>query len=153
MEKKKTFTTRSKEETLRYGERLGENIHRPVTVLMYGDLGAGKTTFTQGLAKGLGITRVITSPTFTIMKMYRSRVPLVHIDAYRLEGVSQDLGFEEYLEEPDGVTVVEWPMFIEEYLPENALEITVTADEEGTRTWSVNAKGEAEEHLLKEWLG
>ena len=67
--------------------------------------------------------------------------------------VSQDLGFEEYLEEPDGVTVVEWPMFIEEYLPENALEITVTADEEGTRTWSVNAKGEAEEHLLKEWLG
>ena len=153
MEKKKTFTTRSKEETLRYGERLGEKIHRPVTVLMYGDLGAGKTTFTQGLAKGMGITRVITSPTFTIMKMYRGRVPLVHIDAYRLEGVSQDLGFEEYLEEPDGVTVVEWPMFIEEYLPENALEITVTADEEGTRTWSVNAKGEAEEHLLKEWLG
>ena len=153
MEKKKTFTTRSKEETLRYGERLGEKIHRPVTVLMYGDLGAGKTTFTQGLAKGLGITRVITSPTFTIMKMYRGRVPLVHIDAYRLEGVSQDLGFEEYLEEPDGVTVVEWPMFIEEYLPENALEITVTADEEGTRTWSVNAMGEAEEHLLKEWLG
>ena len=107
MEKKKTFTTRSKEETLRYGERLGEKIHRPVTVLMYGDLGAGKTTFTQGLAKGLGITRVITSPTFTIMKMYRGRVPLVHIDAYRLEGVSQDLGFEEYLEEPDGVTVVD----------------------------------------------
>ena len=58
MEKKKTFTTRSKEETLRYGERLGEKIHRPVTVLMYGDLGAGKTTFTQGLAKGLGISTV-----------------------------------------------------------------------------------------------
>lgn len=152
METKKTFITKTREETLRYAQRLGELIESPVTILMYGDLGAGKTTFTQGLAKGLGVARNITSPTFTILKIYKGRLPLYHIDAYRLEGLSQDLGFEEYLYESDGVTVVEWPMFVEDLLPEHAVKLNITTNENGERVFTAEAAGRKEEKILEDWL-
>ncbi|MBR3349221.1 MAG: tRNA (adenosine(37)-N6)-threonylcarbamoyltransferase complex ATPase subunit type 1 TsaE, partial [Solobacterium sp.] len=78
--------TDSIEETHALGRRIGESVSENMVILLSGDLGAGKTTLTQGIAKGLGVKRTVTSPTFTILKIYRGRMPLYHIDAYRLEG-------------------------------------------------------------------
>ncbi len=90
-----------------------------------GDLGAGKTTFTQFLGKALGINDTINSPTFTIMKIYEEgRVPLYHIDAYRLEGIGADYELEEYID-GDGLCVVEWHSRIEEIMPETFLSFTI----------------------------
>lgn len=150
---KAVFTTDSKEETREKGEALGRLVKRPLAILLYGDLGAGKTTFTQGLAKGLGVSRRVTSPTFNILKIYKGRMPLYHIDAYRLEGVRQDLGLEEYLEDSDGVTVVEWPMYIQYVLPDCYLRIELRILENGAREFAVESAGEKEEELEREWLG
>ena len=80
-------------------------------------MGAGKTTFTKGLAEGLGNHRNVNSPTFTIIKEYQGRLPLYHMDVYRVEDSFEDLGFEEYFK-GGGVTVVEWAHLIEDQLPE-----------------------------------
>ena len=97
-------------------------------ILLKGDLGAGKTTWTQGLAKGLGVIEEVTSPTFVIISEYHSgRLPLYHIDAYRLEdpAEAENLGLPE-LFEGGGVTVVEWPERLEGYLPKDALILTLS---------------------------
>ena len=93
-------------------------------ILLEGDLGAGKTTFTKGLATGLGIKRVIKSPTYTIIREYLDgRLPLYHMDVYRLEETGgMDLGLEEYFE-GEGVSIVEWAKFIPEDLPTEYLQI------------------------------
>ena len=99
--------TKNRAETHLLGEELGKHAKENMVFLLSGDLGAGKTTLTQGIAKGLGIQRNVTSPTFTIQKLYRGgRILLNHIDAYRLEGLDQDLGFEEYMYD-GGLTVIE----------------------------------------------
>ena len=89
----KVFTTNSYEETQEIAYKLGLLIDQPVLILLDGDLGSGKTTFTQGLAKGLEIKKTISSPTFTIMKNYMGRLALNHIDAYLLESLHKDFGF------------------------------------------------------------
>ena len=114
--------TKIRKETQDLAYRLGEIVEANTLITLSGDLGAGKTTFTQGLARGLGIDKKVTSPTFTIMKEYKGRLPLYHIDAYRLENITQDLGFDEYIES-DGVCVIEWANFIEYVLPEELLNI------------------------------
>lgn len=150
--KERTVKTNSKQETQALAFRLGEKIQEPVTILLRGDLGAGKTTFTQGLAKGLGITKTVNSPTFNILKLYKGRLPLCHIDAYRLEGIHQDLGFEEYLIDGDGVCVVEWPMYISELLPKEYLDIEILNEPEDVRNIKIQAFGVKEEQVLEEWL-
>ena len=85
---------------------------------------AGKTTLTQSIAKGLGITKTVSSPTFTICKIYHGRLPLYHFDAYRLEGSDEELGFEEMIE-GDGLAVIEWPQYIESMIPEDVLNISI----------------------------
>ena len=97
-----------------------------------GDLGAGKTTFTKGIGQGLEITKVINSPTFTILKQYQGRLNLSHFDAYRLEGQDDDLGFEEIFDSDD-VCVVEWANFIEDILPVERLTIEIKKIDENTR--------------------
>ena len=114
-----------------------------------GFLGAGKTTFTQGLARGLGIEKKVTSPTFTIMKEYRGRLPLYHIDAYRLENITQDLGFDEYIDS-DGVCVIEWADFIRYVLPEELLNIEFTINDDDSRTLKLKAYGERYEEVIAE---
>ncbi|MBU8908568.1 tRNA (adenosine(37)-N6)-threonylcarbamoyltransferase complex ATPase subunit type 1 TsaE [Desertibacillus haloalkaliphilus] len=121
---KLTIETNSPEETLTLAERLAGLLAPGDVLTLEGDLGAGKTSFTKGLAKGLGIKRVVNSPTFTIIKEYKGRLPLYHMDVYRLEGSDEDLGFEEYFH-GEGVTVVEWASLIEEQLPENRLAIEI----------------------------
>lgn len=140
------------EETQRLAERLGERLQPGDVLTLEGDLGAGKTTFTKGLGKGLGVKRTINSPTFTIMKEYQGRIPFYHMDVYRLEESDEDLGFEEYFE-GDGVTVVEWAQFIEEFLPEERLDVTIRYLDDSTRVFTFEAGSDHFETLCKEILG
>ncbi|WP_313352485.1 tRNA (adenosine(37)-N6)-threonylcarbamoyltransferase complex ATPase subunit type 1 TsaE, partial [Exiguobacterium sp.] len=94
----------SLEETTALALELGRRAEAGMVITLDGDLGAGKTTFTQSFAKGLGVTRHVNSPTFTIMKVYTGRLPLYHMDVYRLEGSGDDIGLEEYLN-GEGVAV------------------------------------------------
>ncbi|MBQ1522708.1 MAG: tRNA (adenosine(37)-N6)-threonylcarbamoyltransferase complex ATPase subunit type 1 TsaE [Erysipelotrichaceae bacterium] len=141
--------TKTRKETQDLAYRLGEIVEANTLITLSGDLGAGKTTFTQGLARGLGIDKKVTSPTFTIMKEYKGRLPLYHIDAYRLENITQDLGFDEYIES-DGVCVIEWANFIEYVLPEELLNIEFTINDDDSRTLKFKAYGERYEEVIAE---
>ena len=142
--------TENREETHRLGELLGRHAQENMVFLLSGDLGAGKTTLTQGIAKGLGITKNVTSPTFTIQKLYRgSRLVLNHIDAYRLEGLSQDLGFEEYMND-GGLTVIEWAQFAPQLIPEHHLSVSIHLLQQDEREFRFEASGEEYERLLEE---
>jgi tRNA threonylcarbamoyladenosine biosynthesis protein TsaE len=105
--------TASADETEALGRKLGELLIAGDVVLLHGDLGAGKTTLTRGIAAGLGIVETIQSPTFALVSEHRadSGLRLFHIDLYRLDSDDElaSFGFEEYLAPPDGVTVIEWP--------------------------------------------
>ena len=120
------WTTASTEETMLFAEALAKQLEPGTTLTLEGDLGAGKTTFTKGLAKGLGVKRVVNSPTFTIIKEYVGEAyPLYHMDVYRLDEESEeDLGFDDYFF-GDGVTVVEWASRIQDSLPPDRLEIVI----------------------------
>ena len=121
----------SVEETQKIAEKLGQLVEPNMILLLDGDLGAGKTTFAKGLAVGLGIMRNVKSPTFPIVREYREgRLPLFHMDVYRLEGMGgADLGLDEYFNS-DGVSVVEWSEFIQDELPDDSLRITLLKDED-----------------------
>ncbi|MBO1002745.1 tRNA (adenosine(37)-N6)-threonylcarbamoyltransferase complex ATPase subunit type 1 TsaE [Pseudogracilibacillus auburnensis] len=119
------IVTHSEKETMTIAETIANLLQRGDVLTLDGNLGTGKTTFTKGLAKGLQIKRAVTSPTFTIVKEYTGTLPLYHMDAYRLENSDEDIGFDEYFY-GNGICVVEWAQFIEEYLPENRLQITLT---------------------------
>lgn len=145
----KSFST---DETQAFAEKLGQRLQPGDLLTLEGDLGAGKTTFTKGLGKGLGVKRTINSPTFTIMKEYQGRVPFYHMDVYRLEESDEDLGFDEYFE-GDGVTVVEWAQFIDDFLPQERLEITIRYKDDSTRLFVLKATSAHFEQLCKEILG
>ena len=137
------------EQTKDFAKRLAGLLKPGDVIALEGDLGAGKTTFTQGLAKGLEITRNVNSPTFTIIKEYQGRLPLYHMDVYRVADAFEDLGFEEYFE-GSGVTVVEWAHLIEAQLPEELLLIQLYLESDGTRRIVAEPKGERYEELCKE---
>ena len=123
---KKEFLTHRKEETQALGRLLSSSFLPGDVVLLKGDLGAGKTTFTGGVAKGLNVQEDVISPTFNIMKCYfHGRIPLYHIDAYRLENQNIELGLDEYIE-GDGVCLIEWPQYIAPLIPDEVLSITLT---------------------------
>ncbi|MCL2248832.1 MAG: tRNA (adenosine(37)-N6)-threonylcarbamoyltransferase complex ATPase subunit type 1 TsaE [Oscillospiraceae bacterium] len=105
----KNVTTNNESETIILGEKLGRLLCPGAVVALYGDLGAGKTAFTRGLAEGLGIKMAVSSPTFTIVNEYPGKIPLFHFDMYRLESESElfDIGWDDYLER-GGVCSVEW---------------------------------------------
>ena len=139
--------TDSPQKTKALAEMIGRAVSAGTLITLSGDLGAGKTTFTQGLAKGLDIDRKVTSPTFTIMKEYKGRLPLYHIDAYRLENITQDLGFEDYID-GDGVCVIEWANFIEYVLPDQLLNIEFTINDDDSRTLTLQGHGEKYEEVI-----
>lgn len=118
------------EETKQIAKAFADNIENNDVLLLRGDLGAGKTTFTQALGQLLGVKRRMTSPTFNIIKSYQvGSLNIHHMDCYRLEFSDEDLGFDEYF--GNGIVIVEWPDFIEEYLPEDVINITITHDDDG----------------------
>ena len=116
------FSVSNAELTQKIAEKLAKALHAGDVILLDGDLGAGKTTFTKGLARGLGIRKNVKSPTFTLIREYHEgRLPLYHMDVYRLEETGgDDLGLEEYFN-GDGVSVVEWSQFVEDDLPKDAV--------------------------------
>ena len=125
--------TRSEEETIKVAEELARRLDRGYLLLLSGELGAGKTRFVQGVAKGLGISDAVTSPTFTIVNEYRGRLPLFHIDLYRLERFpEEDIDLDEMLEK--GVAAVEWwekdKNFFEQYGPRVTVSIRVVSESE-----------------------
>lgn len=136
----KVIKTNSREETQALAYKLGASLNKGITILLIGDLGAGKTTFVQGLAKGLDVKSKVNSPTFVIMKEYQGRIPLIHIDAYRLEGIDQDLGFDDYSED-EVVKVIEWPQYLIDNLQDFNTIKFVRLDE-NTRTLTFNFKDE-----------
>ena len=144
------FTTNSVEETHALGRKIGELAKEGFVVLLDGDLGAGKTTLTQGIAKSLGVENNVTSPTFTIQKIYDGRMKLYHFDAYRLEGLSQDLGFEEFIDGDDGLVVIEWGKFIPHLIPKEYLSISISLLDEDTREFTIKANGEKYESVVNE---
>lgn len=123
--KEQTVIIKNESETAKFGVDLGRQVCPGTVIALTGDLGAGKTTLTKAIARGLGISDMITSPTFNIVKEYDSgRLPLYHFDVYRIGDVDEmyELGYEEYFY-GNGVCVVEWADLIEELLPENAIRI------------------------------
>ena len=122
--------TRKPEETYELGRKMGGEAGPGQIVCLSGDLGVGKTVFTQGFAAGLGIEGPVNSPTFTILQQYEDgRLPLYHFDVYRIGDVSEmdEIGYE-YCFFGDGVCLIEWPGLIEEILPEKATWVTIEKD-------------------------
>lgn len=122
--------TRSPEETFHVGMRLGQEAYAGQVFTLTGDLGVGKTVFTQGLAKGLGIEEAVNSPTFTIVQEYDGgRLPFYHFDVYRIGDVEEmeEVGFDDYVM-GEGVSLIEWANLIEEILPEKRTEILIEKD-------------------------
>lgn len=130
----------SPEDTEDIGARLAEQLEPGAVVAFTGDLGAGKTAFTRGLARGLGIPDRITSPTFTIVNEYEGAIPLFHFDMYRLNGSEDlfDIGWEDYLSR-GGVCAVEWSEQVADALPEDAVTVTLSRhpDHDGWRIITV----------------
>lgn len=150
----KILYTKNETETRAVAAELAHYLEAGDVILLEGDLGAGKTTFTKGLAEGLGIKRVVKSPTYTLIREYKDgRVPLYHMDVYRLEETGgSDLGLEEYFE-GEGISVVEWATFIPEDIPEQHLEIHLEPEgsERMERKITFIPKGKRFEDLLVEW--
>ncbi|ENH96414.1 hypothetical protein J416_10946 [Gracilibacillus halophilus YIM-C55.5] len=141
--------TTTEDMTKQLGERMALLLRQGNVITLSGDLGAGKTTLTKGIGKGIGVKRTINSPTFTIVKEYMGNLPLYHMDAYRLENSDEDIGFEEYFYS-DGVTVVEWPSFIEEFLPAERLDIVMKRSGENEREIHLYPQGSDHEFICKE---
>lgn len=148
---KVNLVSNSVEETIEIAHRLGLKLFRGAVITIEGVLGAGKTHFAKGVAKGLNIDAIITSPTFVIVKFYDSgRIPFFHIDAYRLEGVGDDGSISEYINS-DGVALIEWSKFIASILPSEKLQISINIDlENGSRQIKIEATGHNYENLLKD---
>jgi len=141
--------TESMEDTMRLGEKLALLLKKGDVITLEGELGAGKTTFTKGIAKGLGVVQSLSSPTFTIIKEYKGTLPLYHMDAYRLEHSEEDLGFDEYFH-GNGVSVVEWAQFILEFLPNERLDVRIEYLNEHQRLFTLSPRGKHFENVAEE---
>ncbi len=132
---KTVYKSCSADETKAYAEKFAKSLKAGDVLCMYGDLGAGKTAFVQGLAKGLQVGSYVNSPTFTIVNEYEGTLPLYHFDVYRIADSEEmfDIGFDEYID-GYGVSVIEWAELIEDILPKNRYNITIKkTDDENTR--------------------
>ena len=136
--------THSPEETRAFGRRLAEQLRPGDVLLFYGNLGAGKSEMTRGIAEGLGVSGPVTSPSFTILNVYDDgRVPLYHFDWYRLNSEDElyEMGMDEYLG-GDGVAVVEWPTQCPEAIPDTHLAVTLKPVGESDREITLTPMGD-----------
>ncbi len=140
----------NEEETCKLGEVIASNCFEGFLLTLNGELGAGKTRLAKAIGEYLGIKQTINSPTFNILKCYYGgKFPFYHIDAYRLEGIRQDLGFEEFIE-GDGVCLVEWSAFIDYLLPKEYLDIAIYIVDENKREVVIESKGSNYDNIVKE---
>jgi len=149
---KKTYICKNKDETIALGEKLGRLLRSGDIILLYGELGSGKTVFTKGIAKGLEINEPITSPTFTLVNEHRGKIFLYHFDLYRLDDYTAlyDIGYEEYFYD-EGVCAIEWPERLGPLLPKERLEVIIQKGEkEDERVILFKDFGRRYEELLKE---
>ena len=141
----RVYQSYSAEDTFSFGVQIGESCQPGDIFLLNGDLGVGKTVFSKGIGKGLGITEPISSPTFTILQIYEEgRIPLYHFDVYRIADIEEmeEIGYEDYFY-GQGICLIEWASRIEEILPDNAVVITVEKDlEQGTDYRKITAEGQ-----------
>ncbi|MBI4328329.1 MAG: tRNA (adenosine(37)-N6)-threonylcarbamoyltransferase complex ATPase subunit type 1 TsaE [Chloroflexi bacterium] len=145
------LTTRSPEETQELGSRLGALLRGGEVILLLGDLGTGKTTFVQGLARGLGVKEYTKSPSFVLVNEYQGRVPLYHIDFYRIEGGAEawDLGLEDYVQGP-GVCAIEWAERGMSALPPERMIVRLRRISEDQREITLEPHGTRYERLVAE---
>lgn len=143
------MTTKSAEETQALAQRLGSACLGGEVLLLSGPLGAGKTAFTQGLARGLGVTEYVHSPTFTLVNQYEGRLTLYHLDLYRIDSLAEavDLGLDDYLY-TGGVAAIEWAEKALEALPAERLQILFSQVGATERRLQLNASGAVHERLV-----
>ena len=129
-----TFCTKSADETIQLGQKIGSLLKKGDIIAMQGTLAAGKTTITKGIAQALGITDTITSPTFCLISEYYGKMPLYHFDVYRLEGTEDfiNLGADDMLY-GDGVSIIEWSEKIMDELPSRTIILRLIPQEDGSR--------------------
>lgn len=146
---KKTYITNSVLETMTLAENFAKELDKGTIITLDGQLASGKTTFTKGFGLGLNISDPINSPTFTISKIYDGDYTLVHIDAYRLEGIDQELGFEDFFDE-DHMVIIEWPTYIAHVLPKERIDVSFKVIGENSReiTFTTDSKNIRLENLL-----
>lgn len=144
----KKLIINSPEEMIVFGTKLGEEIKPNMIITLLGDLGAGKTTMTKGIGKGLGVKSIINSPTFTIMKIHQGKMNLYHMDVYRLDNSTGDDYLEEYFY-MDGVCVIEWADNLSDIIPNERLEIYIKNISDTQRELTIIAKGEEYEKLVE----
>lgn len=140
----------NEEELINWGQRLGSLLQEQDVLILTGDLGAGKTTFTKGLAQGLGIKQMIKSPTYTIVREYEGRLPLYHLDVYRIGEDPDSIDLDDFLF-GEGVTVIEWGELLAESLPDDYLKLTLLKKEDG-RELVFESQGRRSQELLEELL-
>jgi tRNA threonylcarbamoyladenosine biosynthesis protein TsaE len=126
--------TKDEKGTYELGVKIGKHLKNGDVLSINGELGAGKTHMTKGIAKGLDVDDYITSPSFTILNVYEGRIPLFHFDVYRIDDIREmyDIGFDEYLY-GDGVCVVEWGTIVSELLPDDTIKIYINKLDDNTR--------------------
>ncbi len=138
------YTSHSPEDTEKIAAEFARTLRPNDVVAMYGDLGAGKTAFAKGVARALGVTAYVTSPTFTIVNEYKGNMPFYHFDAYRIGSSEEmyDIGFEDYIY-AGGVSLIEWSELIEDILPDKRYRVTIekSQTDDNTRTITIERQG------------
>ena len=146
-------TSFSLDETQAIGQKIGKIVVAGTLITLYGSLGSGKTSFVQGLARGLGVPTeyYITSPTYTLINDYPGRCRLYHVDLYRIDGIdeAEDIGLYEVME-ADGITAIEWADRIEKDLPQDRVRLEFETKSDDSRVITLQAQGEKEIKLLNQ---
>lgn len=146
------YVAKNESDTLYLAQNIESEKFPGMIICLNGELGSGKTIFAKGIAKALGIKEEITSPTFSIIKeYYEGETPFFHMDVYRLEEESQNIGIEEYFYK-DGLTVIEWAEIISDKLPEERLDITIKIIDENKRLFIFEPHGILYEEVLSSVL-
>ena len=141
-------TSRCESDTIELAQNIESEKFSNMVICLDGELGSGKTIFTKGFADAMGIDENITSPTFTIIKEYDGELPLYHMDVYRLEGVTDGIGIEDYFSK-NGVVIIEWASMIKDILPEEYLSIKFKLLDENKRVIIITPYGSKYEELCE----
>ncbi|AHY16409.1 tRNA (adenosine(37)-N6)-threonylcarbamoyltransferase complex ATPase subunit type 1 TsaE [Streptococcus iniae] len=142
------FYSANENQLIAFGYQLGQRLKANDLIVLTGDLGSGKTTLTKGIAKGLGIDQMIKSPTYTIVREYEGRLPLYHLDVYRIGDDPDSIDLDDFIYN-DGVTVIEWGELLGDDILEDYLELIISRCEQG-RSIECKAHGNAYHNLMME---
>ncbi|MGT2933890.1 tRNA (adenosine(37)-N6)-threonylcarbamoyltransferase complex ATPase subunit type 1 TsaE [Streptococcus catagoni] len=137
----------SEDQVIKFGYHLGQKLQKKTIITLSGDLGAGKTTLTKGIAKGLGVSQMVKSPTYTIVREYEGRLPLYHLDVYRIGDDPDSIDLDDFIF-GDGVTVIEWGDLLDQSLLDDYLQIRLKKNGL-VRDLELEAHGKASEKIIE----